>query len=142
MILHLLSLVLRWVRPTRSSNNAVQHFLPPDTLLGLSSDKATIPTPARPLSPRSAWQGAPPKPPPLIIPVAPQPLVSLPKFASLVTKLKVPDNLEAYEKVLKEKDQQAAELQCRLDAALHEIQKMQGFMEEVGMRLIKGPYRS
>jgi hypothetical protein len=50
--------------------------------------------------------------------------------------------LEAYEEVLKEKDQHAAELQRRLDAALHEIKKMRGFMEEVGMRLIKGPHRA
>ena len=133
------------LRSSSSSRDAVQHFLPPNTLQpGSSSDKATIPTLARA---RSAQQGASTKPPltpikPFIIPDAPQPPISLPKFPSLVAKLRVPDNLEAYEEVLKEKDRHAAELQRRLDAALHEIKKMRGFMEEVGMRLIKGPYRS
>jgi hypothetical protein len=113
----------------------------------LPSSVAAIPILARPPSPRSARQGACPKSPlspikPFVIPAAPQPPISLPKFPSLVAKLKVPDNLEAYEEVLKEKDQHAAELQRRLDAALHEIKKMRGFMEEVGMRLIKGPHRA
>ena len=134
-------------RTTSPSNNAIQHFLPQNIHLGSSSVKSTIPTPAGPLSPCSVRQGAPPKPPltlikPFIIPADPQPPISLPKFPSLVAKLKVPDNLEAYEEVLKEKDQHAAELQHRLDAALHEIKRMRSFMEDMGMRLIKGPHRA
>ena len=118
--------------------------MPPDALLGLPSSVAAIPILARPPSPHSARQGTCPKPliKPFVIPAAPQPPISLPKFPSLVAKLKVPDNLEAYEEVLKEKDRHAAELQRQLDAALHEVKKMRGFMEEVGVRLIKGSHRA
>jgi len=72
-------------RTTSPSNNAIQHFLPLNIHLGLSSVKSTILTPAGLLSPRLVQHGDPPKPPltlikPFIIPAAPQPLNPYPSF--------------------------------------------------------------